>query len=164
LAETFVALRDADAEFRRRGKLIVVGGGPLTEDLRAFLSDHHALQDSWLPGSRDDVANILRSMDVFVLPSLAEGISNAILEAMACGLPVIAGNVGGNRELVTDGVTGQILDAQTVANYSKALLMYFLDNDMLANHRQASRQAALRDFSIQTMVTNYQETYERCLR
>ena len=64
---------------------------------------------AWFAGARNDVPAMLRGMDCFVLPSLAEGISNTILEAMATGLPVIATEVGGNCELVVDGVTGSLV-------------------------------------------------------
>jgi glycosyltransferase involved in cell wall biosynthesis len=64
---------------------------------------------SWLPGERHDIAAIMRALDVFVLPSKNEGISNTILEALASGLPVIATAVGGNLELVEDGVNGMLV-------------------------------------------------------
>ena len=74
---------------------------------------------AWLPGERADVPDVMRGLDCFVLPSLAEGISNTILEAMASGLPVLATDVGGNAELVVDGRTGEIVapgDVEALAN------------------------------------------------
>ena len=63
----------------------------------------------WFAGDRIDVPAILRLFDIFVLPSLGEGISNTILEAMATGLPVVATRVGGTPEIVTDGLTGTLV-------------------------------------------------------
>ena len=68
--------------------------------LRELVSSLGVEASVWLPGSLDDVPSVLRAFDVFVLPSLAEGVSNTILEAMASGLPVIATAVGANAELV----------------------------------------------------------------
>ena len=62
-------------------------------------------------GERGDIPEVLAAMDVFVLPSIAEGMSNTVLEAMASGLPVVATRVGGNPELVEDGVTGRLVSA-----------------------------------------------------
>jgi glycosyltransferase involved in cell wall biosynthesis len=63
-------------------------------------------------GEREDVARLLKGFDIFVLSSVAEGISNTILEAMATGLPVVATRVGGNPELVQDGANGRLVPAR----------------------------------------------------
>ena len=89
--------------FAARARLAIVGDGPLLARpprARGFARDRAA---TWFPGNRTDVADVLRAFDVFALPSLNEGISNTILEAMASGLPVVATAVGGNVELVDDG-------------------------------------------------------------
>jgi sugar transferase (PEP-CTERM/EpsH1 system associated) len=163
LAEVFVSLRSQNSDFKRLARLVIVGGGALTESLRSYLREHQALDDAWLPGSRDDVASIMQGLDIFVLPSLGEGISNAILEAMACGLPVVAGNVGGNSELVEHGTTGFILDRQDASSYADTILKYFLNRELLDAHRVNSHLAVTTKFSIQTMVSNYQMTYEALL-
>ncbi|HIE55071.1 MAG TPA: glycosyltransferase, partial [Chromatiaceae bacterium] len=92
-----------------RLRLVVVGDGPLRSELKALIQETLPKDRVWMTGDRDDIPDLLRLMDIFVLPSLAEGISNTILEAMASGLPVVATRVGGNAELVIEGVTGRLV-------------------------------------------------------
>src|SRR6185295_6889874 len=101
LARAFRMLREAAGASHVR--LVMVGDGPLREDVKRFLAQEEAANLTWLPGRRDDIDAVLRGLDLFVLPSKNEGISNTILEAMATGLPVVATNVGGNPELVNAG-------------------------------------------------------------
>ena len=87
-------------------RLLVVGEGPEEDRLRAVAGEGvHFL------GNRTDVPRVLQALDLFVLSSLNEGISNTILEAMAAGLPVVATRVGGNSELVEDGVSGRLVNS-----------------------------------------------------
>ena len=87
-----------------------MGDGPLRASLEAQAASLGISDHVTFTGARSDTPDLMRSFDVFVLPSLNEGISNTILEAMATGLPVVAGRVGGNPELVADGVTGRLYD------------------------------------------------------
>ena len=99
LLEALRVLREHDRGADRL-RLVIVGDGPLRGELAGAVR-RLALDDAvWMPGSRADVPSLMRAMDVFVLPSRNEGISNTVLEAMASGLPVIATRVGGNPELV----------------------------------------------------------------
>ena len=107
LAEAFVAVVREHPALRERLRLVLVGSGPLRADCQALLRQGGVEHLAWLPGERSDVPDVMRGLDCFVLPSLAEGISNTILEAMACGLPVIATQVGGNADLVQHGVSGE---------------------------------------------------------
>ena len=100
---------------------------------------------------------------MFVLPSIAEGISNTTLEAMAGGLPVIATAVGGNTELVQDGVTGQIVPSQDVDALSAAMRRYALDRNLARAHGAAGRVRALQRFSLDAMVGEYAALYDRLL-
>ncbi len=95
---------------------------------------------AWLPGARDDVPEILRGLDCFVLPSLAEGISNTILEAMASGLPVVATRVGGNPELIEDGMTGRLVPQANAEAMAGALFHYYDDPALARRHGRAGRQ------------------------
>jgi len=102
-------------------------------------------------------------MDVFVLPSLNEGISNTILEAMASGLPVIATDVGGNGELVRPEVTGRLVAAQDVAAMAEALGAYTDDAERRREHGAAGRCRAAEQFSLGIMVDRYLSAYDDLL-
>ena len=159
LAEAFVrAVKQGPA--RTSMRLVVVGDGPLKSRIEKVLDAAGMRQLAWLPGSREDVPEILRGLDCFVLPSLAEGISNTILEAMACGLPVVATRVGGNSELVEDGVSGRLVPPVNAEAMAAALYRYFDDPELGRSHGQAGRQAVLQRFSLERMVADYQSLYD----
>ena len=114
-------------------------------------------------GARDDVPTLLDAADVYVQPSLSEGLGLAVLEAMAAGLPVIATRTGGLPEVVADNQTGLLVppgDAPALAN----ALQYLLDN---VNRRdkmgKAGRARAVSCFSIARMVSETQEVYRVAL-
>jgi glycosyltransferase involved in cell wall biosynthesis len=124
LVRAFLRLRELAPAERARLRLVLVGDGPLRAEAEALLAAAGARGQAWLAGARDDVPELLQGMDVFVLPSIAEGISNTILEAMACGLPVVATRVGGNAELVAAGETGQLVPASDPEALAQAMLAY----------------------------------------
>ena len=109
LARGFIRALELAPRLRPTLRLGMVGAGPLREAALAELEAAGVAELAWLPGERADVQEVMRGLHCFVLPSLAEGISNTILEAMASGLPVIATNVGGNADLVDDGSGGEIV-------------------------------------------------------
>ena len=100
---------------------------------------------------------------MFVLPSINEGISNTILEAMATGLPVVAGRVGGNPELVADGVTGRLYDPTDPAGLEQALLPYLTDPALRQAHGAAGRARVVQNFSLDSMVERYLDLYDELL-
>jgi glycosyltransferase involved in cell wall biosynthesis len=118
---------------------------------------------AWLPGERSDVPAIMQGLDLFVLPSLAEGISNTILEAMACARPVIATAVGGNADLVADGHSGQIVPAGDVPALAAALQHWAMDAERCRVAGEAGRKAVEQRFSLTAMVSAYQGLYESLL-
>ncbi|HET7159003.1 MAG TPA: TIGR03088 family PEP-CTERM/XrtA system glycosyltransferase, partial [Burkholderiales bacterium] len=103
LARAFIEALRIMPEAAHRLRLVMVGDGPLREEVAAMLEHANVAKLTWLAGARDDVPALMRGLDLFVLPSLGEGVSNTILEAMASGLPVVATAVGGNCELVQEG-------------------------------------------------------------
>lgn len=163
LVRAFLHLLKTTPGAREKLRLALVGDGPLRAQAAAMLAAEDAGALAWLAGSRDDVPRLLRGLDVFVLPSLAEGISNTILEAMACGLPVVATRVGGNPELVIEGETGMLVPAADPAALAGALGNYLRDPSLARRHGRASRERVEREFSLHAMVQRYLAVYDDVL-
>jgi sugar transferase (PEP-CTERM/EpsH1 system associated) len=159
LVRAFIALLLRRPELRERARLVLVGDGSLRSEIEALLEGHQLRELCWMPGFRDDANQLYRCLDVFVLPSKREGISNTILEAMACGLPVVATRVGGNPEIVRDQVTGQLVPSEDPEGMAEALLAYLDDPELLRRHGEAARRSALDDFSLQAMMDRYAAVY-----
>lgn len=160
LVKAFIELLERHAECIDSVRLVMVGEGPLKDEALKLLAEKKLDGYAWLPGQRDDVADIMRSFDVFVLPSQAEGISNTILEAMASGLPVIATNVGGNPELVVHGQTGLLTEKQNPIQMADYLYEYVASQPMRLLHGKNGRQRVLTEFSMHEMIARYCEVYD----
>ncbi|MEJ2345806.1 MAG: TIGR03088 family PEP-CTERM/XrtA system glycosyltransferase [Gammaproteobacteria bacterium] len=163
LARAFVRLVADQPELMNRCRLVMIGEGSLRPEIERVLSDAGLAGSVWLPGARDDVARLLRGFDVFVLPSKAEGISNTILEAMASGLPVVATDVGGNRELVADGTTGFLVPRDDPEAMAGALLNYVRNPELAKSHGRSARRRIEAEFSIDGMVRRYGDLYSEVL-
>lgn len=155
-------LRDQPA-FTERACLAVVGDGPLSVQLKGLADTLGIASKVWFPGSLNDIPQVLQNFDVFVLPSLSEGISNTILEAMASGLPVVATGVGGNVELVREGEVGYLFAPGDVLGLMRHMVNYLNRPDLLYVHGDAARRAAVDRFSLVGMIRNYQTIYEHFL-
>jgi sugar transferase (PEP-CTERM/EpsH1 system associated) len=163
LARAFVRARTLDPVATAHWRLLMVGDGALRSKVEAFLRAERVADRVWLAGERAGIADILRGLDCFVLPSLAEGISNTILEAMACGSPVVATAVGGNAELIESGMTGTLVPAANPDALAQALLAYYHDHALARRHGKAARQVVEQRFSLDRMVADYISVYERAL-
>jgi glycosyltransferase involved in cell wall biosynthesis len=115
-------------------------------------------------GSRTDVPDLLRASDLFVHPSREEGFSNAILEAMAAGLPVVACDVGGNPEAVTDGETGRLVPSRNAAAFASAVVELLADPEKRKAMGEAGRHRATERFSLDRMVGEMESLYESLAR
>jgi sugar transferase (PEP-CTERM/EpsH1 system associated) len=163
LTRAFLQALALQPALRDRLRLVLVGDGPLRAECQALLDAAQASHLAWLPGERSDVADVMRGLNCFVLPSLAEGISNTILEAMASGLPVVATRVGGNPELVEHERTGLVVPAADVQAMAQALVRVAqAPTQALQMGREGRRAVELR-FSLQAMVLAYQDVYDRQL-
>ncbi len=163
LARAFVILLQMMPQMDRQLRLVMIGDGPLRQEVANILSQSGASHLSWLPGDRDDVPEIMRGLDLFVLPSLAEGISNTILEAMASGLPVVATAVGGNPELVTENHTGTLVTPANPNKLALAIRNYILNPEKVVNQGRAARVEAEKRFGLDGMVKNYMDLYDTAL-
>lgn len=145
-------------------RLVMVGDGPLRDECQRVLAEAGLMPLAWLPGERSDVPQVMQGLDLFVLPSLAEGISNTILEAMASGLPVLATDVGGNADLVAGGLSGQIVAPSDVEGLAQALVAWAADPERRRQAGAAGRLRVEERFSLQSMVSAYRELYRQGLR
>lgn len=146
-----------------RTTFLIVGRGDLESALQEEAKRRGLEKRVRFLGFREDVSALLSIMDIFVLPSLSEGLSIALLGAMAGGKPVIATHVGGNPELVVEGETGFLVPPRDSDALATKLLVLLADKDRRSNLGENGRKRVQQSFSFQAMVTKYQELYENCL-
>ncbi len=163
LVKAFLHLINTGPGATERLRLVIIGDGPLREEAQQLLRAANAEHLAWLPGERNDVPEVMRGLDLFILPSLREGVSNTILEAMASGLPVIATRVGGNPELVEDGKTGILVPSANPEAMAEAIRNYLDQRDQLLSHGEAGRKRVESQFSMEAMVKGYLRVYDDVL-
>lgn len=157
-----VSLVHAFARVRRRNEkagLVIAGDGPCREQLTGLVDALGLGEHAVLLGERHDVPRVLAALDVFVLPSIGEGISNTVLEAMATGLPVVATRVGGNPELVEDGETGTLVPPRDPDALARAIARYLDDDALRRVHGDAGRRRAVERFGLDRMCAEYARLY-----
>ena len=140
-------------------RFVFAGDGPLKEQLVALAEELGISAKVRFLGARSDIPEVLNALDIFVLPSLSEGMPNAVLEAMACSLPVVATRVGGIPELIEDGNTGILVpseDERQLEAILENLLRYDTKRRALG---EKGRQRVLECFRLDRMVNEYQELY-----
>lgn len=164
LARAFIRLAEMIPNARQHMRLVIIGEGSLRAGIESLLNEAGLRDLAWLPGAQDDIPRLLRSFDLFVLPSQAEGISNTILEAMACGLPVVATDVGGNGELVVEDETGRLVPARDPEALAAAIHEYVDDPERMHTHGAAGRRRIEEQFSMEAMVTAYLAVYDSVLK
>ena len=154
------------AELRRRGRAfhaVLVGEGPDRGMLEALTRDLGLESRVRFLGERPDVERLLPAMDVFVLSSREEGIPNALLEAMAAGRPSVVTDVGGNREVLTDGDTGWIVPAQAPGALADALEVALTQPGEARRRGDRARQVTLEQRGIGVMVRRHEAFYRAAL-
>jgi len=141
-------------------KLIVVGDGPEKDNLITSAFSLGLSNQIFFLGQRDDVPDLLRLSDIFALSSLSEGLSCSIIEAMASGLPVVATDVGGNSELITDNVNGYLVPEGNIELFSNRLMDLLLDKIKREEYSSMSHLIANREFSTESMCDKYERLYD----
>jgi len=140
--------------------LAVIGGGPLEADLKSRVRALGLDGVAHIVGPHADVPHLLPALDVFVLSSLSEGISLALIEAMAAGLPVVATRVGGNPEVVVEGRTGLLVEPSQPEALRSALLRVLSDRAAAQVMGVQGRRRALEMFGLERMLDRYVALYE----
>ncbi|MFX0199070.1 MAG: glycosyltransferase [Candidatus Hodarchaeota archaeon] len=144
-------------------RFIIVGEGIMHEELKDLARRINVDKSIIFTGKRLDIAPILSSFDLFVNPSLSEGSSNAIIEAMAAGLPVVATNVGGNLELIAHGDSGLLVPPKDEHSIAEAIVRLLNDEPLRLNMGAAARSFAEQNHDINTMMNALEELYIRMM-
>lgn len=144
---------------RRNAKFLIVGDGPLRGECERLAREFAIADRVSFAGSQDDTASFLALMDVVVCSSLSEGMSMSLLEAMAMGKPVVATRVGGNPEVVADGLTGILVPPRDGLALAKQILRLLDDPEAARRMGEAGRARAEREFDVRAMVRRMEDLY-----
>jgi glycosyltransferase involved in cell wall biosynthesis len=139
--------------------LMLVGDGEERESLRARAAELGVANQVHFTGRVDDPSQYLRAADAFVLPSVAEGMSNSLLEAMATGLPCLASDIGGNTDLLGEGGAGWLLPGDDPEAWADAIIRVVTDRGLRFDLGSAARKRVEAEFSLEVVVDHYQSLY-----
>jgi sugar transferase (PEP-CTERM/EpsH1 system associated) len=160
LVDAFLRLISSPHASHSRLRLLIVGDGPMRAECQAMLERAGAGARAWLPGERLDTARLMRAMDLMVLPALAEGSGNVLLEAMATGLPVVATSIGAHKELVQPGLTGILVPPLSPDMMAAAIADYCRIPEMGARHGARARGQVIAHHSLPAMARSYLAVYD----
>ena len=149
--------------YEPKAKFVLIGTGPLRQELEARAGALSLRDRVLFLGARQDVPNLLIRMEMLVAPSFAEGFSNAVLESMAAGLPVVATDVGGNREAIIDGETGFLAPSHDPSALADRILRLLADRSLAKRMGRAGRRRIEAHFTLERMVVETECFYERLL-
>lgn len=147
----------------RNTLLLIAGEGVLMADLKKETEQLNLNNNIMFLGPRSDIPEIMKLLDIFVLPSLREGLPLVLLEAAAASLPIVATDVGGNKEIVTDGLNGLLVKPQDEQSLFKAIEYFIINEDIRKNYGQHSFDIFRNRFSIDSMIEAYEDIYHKCL-
>ena len=141
-------------------KLLIVGDGPLREDLELAVSSMKLKEKVVFAGMREDIPEMLNIMDMFVLPSLTEGMPMALLEAMASQTPIIATKVGAIPKIIDNGHSGLLIDPNDVIQLSRAIVNLLKSKEKAQSLSQNAYNLVKKRFSSERMAGEYAKVYE----
>jgi glycosyltransferase involved in cell wall biosynthesis len=159
LLRAFGALRSQCPQAR----LLLIGEGPLRSDIESQVLQSGLSDCVRLLGMRQDLTSMLPALDLGVLASSSEGLSNAVLELLSCGVPAVVTSVGGNPDLVTHDHNGMLVAPQCPESMSAALLRALGDGVWRFQAGQQARQTVLAQWSVAAMVQGYERLYQAVL-
>jgi glycosyltransferase involved in cell wall biosynthesis len=144
-------------------RLVILGEGELHDALNDQIANLGLERHVTLAGFRPDALGLMRSLDLFVMSSITEGLGSAILEAMACERPVVGTRAGGIPELITDDETGLLVPPQDEAALAEAMLRLLGDAELARRVAAAGRARVVAEFSIDHLVERTLDAYRRFL-
>ena len=154
-AAHLVVQRVPDARF------IILGEGELREQLERQVKDHHLEKHVLLPGFRTDVLGCIKGFDIFVLSSITEGLGTSLLDAMACGKPIVATDAGGIPEVVDQGISGTIVRARDARAMANAIVELLSDERRRRSMGEAGLARVKARFTVERMVAATAKVYAR---
>jgi glycosyltransferase involved in cell wall biosynthesis len=157
-AAAMIAARHAQVHFW------IAGEGPMRGELEALICELGLVERITLLGQVDDIPTFLSGLDVAVLSSRSEGSPNAIMEYMAAGLPIVATDVGGIRELISDGEQGRLVPVEDPVALAHATCELLDDARLATRLGLHARRRAFAEYSVETQARSYEQFYVRCYR
>jgi glycosyltransferase involved in cell wall biosynthesis len=161
-----VLLRSAAVVCREFPHAVFLVVGDISEpehylELEALKTQLHLGEQVKFVGALEDVLPLLKSCDVFCLPSRSEGFSNALLEAMACRLPCVTTCVGGNAEAIEDGVNGFVVQPEDSGMLAERILLLLRHPGLAAKMAESARKTVEERFDINVMIASLADVYDR---
>lgn len=150
----------AEEMLKPKMRLVIVGKGPERESIEQAVRDLGVSETVALAGAKDDLRLYYGAADVFVLPSISEGLSNSMLEAMASGMAIMAGNVGGARDAVEEGINGFLFDPVNRQAIKACLKKLMSDKTMPLRMGERSREIAVKKYSMARVLDELIEVYK----
>ncbi len=144
-------------------ELVFIGDGPERSRVEKMVHELGLAAEVRFLGKQHNVADVLKQGDVFVLPSVTESFGLAALEALSCGVPVVASDVGGLPEVIQNGECGFLTPLGDLAAMSDAIVRMFSDEDLHARMSIAARKTALEHFQRKPMIDRYEAYYRKVL-
>jgi glycosyltransferase involved in cell wall biosynthesis len=142
-------------------RFLILGEGELRAALEKQIADLALTKHVLLAGFRRDVLSILKGFDLFVLPSVTEGLGTSLLDAMACSRPIVASRVGGIPEVVRHGETGLLVPVKDARDLAASIIRLLLDPALAARFGAAGLERVRAKFSVERMVAGTLEVYAR---
>jgi L-malate glycosyltransferase len=145
-------------------RFILLGEGELREHLQKQVHEHHLEKHVLLPGFRTDVLGCIKGFDLFVMSSVTEGLGTSLLDAMACGRPIVATRAGGIPEIVEDGVNGALVPPRDAASLAAAIVRALKDEGWRRRMGEAGLARVRERFTVDRMVSETAAVYKRLRR
>jgi len=144
--------------------LLILGKGSLKDTLQNMTNELKIKEYVTFKGEVKNIDQYLKASDVFILPSLAEGLSNALLEAMACGLPVVATNIGGTKEVIKNGMNGILVEPKNSEQLAQAVLSLIRDEKRAQRLGRNAQKTVKESYSLDRISKKYTQIYSQLLK